>query len=565
MRINTITIIIFLFVSFLMALAGATTAQPAPTGGVGLALYSEDDGSITVRGLLPDGPAEKAGIRVGDVLVSVEDAVVGFEAAGRRLRGEVGTAVKLTVRRDGKGLDFTLTRAAINLPPMAGKGGAPANPPAANPLDIAPGKTGAKAPVNPLAANPLDIAPRKGGAPVNPLAANPLDVAPGKGGLPMAGGANGLPPFLKPGFRLSWLGGNSTIAGSHLVPDANGWIESQGQKFSLKKSSGSGGMGYTQINIVHAEPQLIVADIRMFLIVDLENGICVSKDHALLVGNGDALGDFWMNPARLAAMPDGAGNGESVTRGGYALGGREYKSISIRHQGQDGYSSRTYDRETGLMLFGGTTDIDPTVLIGNREKSGIEKFEGNKQYSHNHFVSVRETKIPWAGSRMPQALAMGRRLEYTGMVSHVNDPSTGLPPLPGQASTLSYEVDKELAADCVAVKLLARFDLGQGIPPNEVRGARTFGSAMLGGFWIPPDALRTLQSNQVLDEDPVTRYRLSVGGVQGNVVTSVEQGPKDVMEQSYDVNSGMMVGSRYSVQQGNLGQMLIQYRLAGGN
>ena len=82
---------------------------------------------------------------------------------------------------------------------------------------------------------------------------------------------------------------------------------------------------------------------------------------------------------------------------------------------------------------------------------------------------------------------------------------------------------------------------------------------------MPPDALRTLQANQVLDEDPVTRYRLSVGGVQGTVVTTVEQGPKDVLEQSYDLNSGLLVGSRYSVQQGNLGQMQIQYRLAGGN
>ena len=546
MRFNSMLSLVGFLISVLLAHAGATTAQPAPTGGVGLALYSEDDGSITVRGLLPDGPAEKAGIRVGDVLVSVEDAVVGLEAAGRRLRGEVGTAVKLSVRRAGKGLEFTLMRAAINLPPIAGKGGA-------------------GAPVNPLAANPLDTAAGKGGAPVNPLAANPLDTAPGKGGVAAAGGANVLPPFLKPGFRLSWLGGNSTIAGSHLVPDANGWIESQGQKFSLKKSNGSGGMGYSQINIIHAEPQLIVADVRTFLLVDLENGICTANDHALMVGNGDALGDYWMNPARLAAMPEGAGNGETVTRGSYTLGNREYKSISIRHQGRDGYSSKTYDRESGLMLFGGTTDIDPTVLIGNRDNAGIEKFEGNKQYSHNQFVSVRETKIPWAGARMPQALAMGRRLEYTGTVSHVSDPAMGLPPLPGQASTLSYEVDKELAADCVAVKLLARFDLGPGIPPNEVRGVRTFGSTMLGGFWMPPDALRTLQANQVLDEDPVTRYRLSVGGIQGNIVTTVEQGPKDVLEQSYDLNTGLLVGSRYSVQQGNLGQMLIQYRLAGGN
>ena len=360
-----------------------------------------------------------------------------------------------------------------------------------------------------------------------------------------AAGANGLPAFLKPGFRLSWIGGNSTLAGSHMVPDANGWIDWKGQKWSMQASKQTGGMGYSQISILHAEPQLIVADIRLFLLIDLEKGICASKSHALFVGNADALGDYWVNPAKLAQMQEGQNDTDTITRGTYVLANHPYKSISIRHQGRDGYSSKTYDRDTGLMLFGGTSDIDPTVYITHTNNGQVDAVEGNKQYSHNQFVAVRETKIPWAGARVSQWLTKGRRLDYTGTVTQANpgiEGLPGLPPLPGQATTLSYEVDKELAADCIAVKLLARYDLGRGIPPSEVKGSRAFGSTMLGGLWTPPDALRALQPNQVLDEDPVTRYRVSFVGIRGNFAMLIEQGPTDLLEQSYDLDSGLLVG-----------------------
>jgi hypothetical protein len=381
---------------------------------------------------------------------------------------------------------------------------------------------------------------------------------------PAQDGANGLPAFLKPGFRLSWIGGNSTLAGSHLVPDANGWIDWKGQKWSMKASARTGGMGYTQINILHADPKLIVADLRTFLLVDVEKGICAAKGHTLFVGNADALGDYWVNPAKLAQMREEHGDADSVTRGTYTLGNREYKSISIRHQGREGYSSKTYDRDTGLMLFGGASDMDPTVFITHQDNGQVDQAEGNKTYSHNQLMAVRETKIPWAGTRVPQMLVKGGRLDYAGSVTQASLP--GLPPLPGQATTVTYEIDKELAEDCISVSLLARYDLGPGIPPNEVKGSRAFGSTMFGGLWTPPDALKGLQPNQVLDEDPVTRYRVSFGGIQGNFALLVEQGPTDLLEMSYDLETGLLVATRYTSQpQPNVGAMRVQYQLTGKN
>lgn len=490
----------------------AKPAAAAQQGGVGMAILENDDGSLLVRALMPGGPAEKAGVEAGDIIKAVDGTAGDILQTSQRLHGAPGSTVKITVRRAGEVRDITVTRAAIDLPP------------------VAPGGQNAPAP-----------------APVNPLAAVP---------------AAAVPKFLQVGSRLSWTGGNSTIAGSHLVADEHGWIEWNGARYRLEHSHGSGGMGHTQVNILHADAKLLVADVRLFLLAD-DRGTCVVKGRHLLVGNADALGDYWVHPARLAKLAEGRADGDTVTRGAYALGDRQFKSISIRHQGRDGYSSKTYDTDTGLMLFGGTTDVDPSVMITHQNNGTVDNVEGNKQFSHNQFAAVRDVKIPWAAGRAPRELARGAQLDYRGGVRLLSE-AAGLPPLPARASTVSYAVDDELAPDCVAVTSLARFDLGPGVPPNEVKATQAFGSAMLCGLWAPPDALRALQPRQVLDEDPLTRYRVIFGGVQGNNALVVEQGPTDLLEQTYDLTSGLLVATRYTSRADPaVPPTQVQYQLAG--
>jgi carboxyl-terminal processing protease len=69
--------------------------------GVELALR---DGELTVIAPLADSPGERAGIRPGDRIVEIDGVttrdVSAFEAT-RRLKGPVGTTVRLTLRRDG--------------------------------------------------------------------------------------------------------------------------------------------------------------------------------------------------------------------------------------------------------------------------------------------------------------------------------------------------------------------------------------------------------------------------------------------------------------------------------
>ncbi len=59
---------------------------------------------IDVSNVVPDGPADKAGIQQDDVITAIDGAStkgLTLEQASSRLRGKAGTQVQLTIERDG--------------------------------------------------------------------------------------------------------------------------------------------------------------------------------------------------------------------------------------------------------------------------------------------------------------------------------------------------------------------------------------------------------------------------------------------------------------------------------
>ncbi len=84
--------------------------------GVGIEMALRE-GYVRVLRTLPDNPAQKAGIKAGDVIYKVNGEDVYNESTdviASKLRGEDGTEVELTVVRDGKELTFKMTREPIN-------------------------------------------------------------------------------------------------------------------------------------------------------------------------------------------------------------------------------------------------------------------------------------------------------------------------------------------------------------------------------------------------------------------------------------------------------------------
>ncbi len=88
-------------------------------GGVGLVISLRDN-FLTVVSPMEDSPAFRAGILTGDKIVRIEGKStekMGLTDAVKRLKGEAGTSVTLTIARPSQAQpkDYTLTRAVIKL------------------------------------------------------------------------------------------------------------------------------------------------------------------------------------------------------------------------------------------------------------------------------------------------------------------------------------------------------------------------------------------------------------------------------------------------------------------
>jgi carboxyl-terminal processing protease len=76
-------------------------------------------GQLEVVSVLPDTPAIHAGLRRGDVVTSIEGrdvAQMSSDEAVARIKGPEGSTVDLQIERDGATLDFSITRAELELP-----------------------------------------------------------------------------------------------------------------------------------------------------------------------------------------------------------------------------------------------------------------------------------------------------------------------------------------------------------------------------------------------------------------------------------------------------------------
>ena len=97
-------------------------------GGVGLTYdIDEPTKNIHVQNVIPDGPAERAGVLNEDLITQINGQSVPDLVSGKtsdiqtkviqgQLRGEPGTKVTLTVSRSGQTQSFTVTRATIHSP-----------------------------------------------------------------------------------------------------------------------------------------------------------------------------------------------------------------------------------------------------------------------------------------------------------------------------------------------------------------------------------------------------------------------------------------------------------------
>ncbi|MBR6767445.1 MAG: S41 family peptidase [Clostridia bacterium] len=89
--------------------------------GIGILIQHNEEGMIEVLRVYEDGPAHEAGMKPGDLIVAVDDFLIEgadarvYDEAVKRVRGEDGTQVVLTVSRDGNTLKIPVTRSDVSV------------------------------------------------------------------------------------------------------------------------------------------------------------------------------------------------------------------------------------------------------------------------------------------------------------------------------------------------------------------------------------------------------------------------------------------------------------------
>jgi carboxyl-terminal processing protease len=94
--------------------------------GIGIEIGMNDKKQIIVISPIDDTPAQKAGLKSGDIILKVDDRStegMNLDQVSRLIRGPAGTKVRLTIQREGeqKPIEITITRAVIKLLTVSSK------------------------------------------------------------------------------------------------------------------------------------------------------------------------------------------------------------------------------------------------------------------------------------------------------------------------------------------------------------------------------------------------------------------------------------------------------------
>lgn len=106
------------------AFAGLQEATEGSFGGLGIEIEDTANKEIEIISPIEDSPAAKAGIMPGDVIVKVDGVAVTelpLSEVVKKLRGEPGSGIVLTVRRGAEILDFEIVRDLIKVQSVRSK------------------------------------------------------------------------------------------------------------------------------------------------------------------------------------------------------------------------------------------------------------------------------------------------------------------------------------------------------------------------------------------------------------------------------------------------------------
>ena len=84
--------------------------------GIGIYMSGNDEDNVVVKSVIKDYPAEKSGLKSGDIILKVDGEEVKYSQSSlgaSKIKGKAGTSVVLTIKRGNKQFDVTVKREEI--------------------------------------------------------------------------------------------------------------------------------------------------------------------------------------------------------------------------------------------------------------------------------------------------------------------------------------------------------------------------------------------------------------------------------------------------------------------
>ena len=353
-----------------------------------------------------------------------------------------------------------------------------------------------------------------------------------------------VPAWMKRGARVTYLSSSAMVPGETevLVPDAGGrWVGRDGRRFSVGEARGNGAMSYNQYTFLGADERAVVADHRTYQLRDADpNGRCTNKGSTLATGTPAGLGPIYVSPAVLAGLQTQPG-GATVTRGPFPWEGKTYTAVTRETRTGQSFERLTYDLESGLLLVFQYSMVGGVSMVPGA--NGVSRAgKGTTSVGTLTLAGVRQLEMPWPEDGFTR-WAAGRTVNFRGVFQTF---------VPGgrmvEQAAVSSVVFGQPEQGWVSVKTTTRIDgLVPGAPPLETVSDGA-GSPHTGTpYWIDPAALRRLKPGQVIDQDPVTKYRVFVAEGEAGGITLVEEGPLDRSRAVYDPQTGMATSTVFEV------------------
>jgi hypothetical protein len=359
------------------------------------------------------------------------------------------------------------------------------------------------------------------------------------------------PSWVKPGGSLTYHTGAATVPGGsdYFWRNENGdWVgrgqHDKGKRYSYGGQSGTGGEGYTQVDVVAMEGKTVAVNVRLW--ARHQRGLFPKTDlgAATIGGAGPAgsPGNWWVNAAVLkdAVAKYGRKDKPAAVRDVHVFaapckaGNRSFETIRFEMASGNGHTGRNYDVATGLLVY---NDSSAT----SKEKANTWSGDSNA-ISFSEIEGTRQITIPWAGGEPPAWVASVRRIVFEGIYAMLTpgavpfrQPWRVTMDVSGRGRTwLQYRANVEITS------------VG-GLPPIRSQYELVSGIGQIGGLWVPIGAGTGVPVGTVLDRNPSLGTNVAITQNSGSMLVITEAGRDHTTKWAYDTKTGVLQGFQQDV------------------